>query len=220
MAAASPDSLRLRRQSPAGESNDAGDNAWVATFVTKWVLSLCHRSHRPHASLSGTGPTPPVRNLEAAGVNRDHYVVKHSRRRPSSGFHCGKWRTEYGRSWRRLEELSTFPDGPLRLKLTVVFSGRSLYRGAVWSLMRRMAYCRKTPRPLGATIETDLAEHGFAPVSEAQWHCGPVAGACFELTGKAFERAANASKPRAAMVIQSRLIADSRRAPLLLQPTI
>jgi hypothetical protein len=44
--------------------------------------------------------------------------------------------------------------------------------------------------PLGATIETDLAEHGFALLRGAM-ALRSQAGAS-ELTGKAFERAANA----------------------------
>ena len=44
--------------------------------------------------------------------------------------------------------------------------------------------------PLGATIETDLAEHGFA-LLRARWPC-VLRLALRSLTSKAFERAANA----------------------------
>jgi len=40
--------------------------------------------------------------------------------------------------------------------------GRLLYRGAAWSLMREEGVLPANAPPLGATIETDLAEHGFA----------------------------------------------------------
>ena len=40
--------------------------------------------------------------------------------------------------------------------------GRLLYRGAAWSLMREDGVLPPNAPPLGATIETDLAEHGFA----------------------------------------------------------
>ena len=39
--------------------------------------------------------------------------------------------------------------------------GRLLYRGAAWSLMREAGVLPQPAPPLGATIETDLAEHGF-----------------------------------------------------------
>ncbi|MCB1468153.1 MAG: DEAD/DEAH box helicase [Rhizobiaceae bacterium] len=68
--------------------------------------------------------------------------------------------------------------------------GRLLYRGAAWSLMREEGVLPANAPPLGATIETDLAEHGFALLRGAM-ALRSQAGAS-ELTGKAFERAANA----------------------------
>lgn len=68
--------------------------------------------------------------------------------------------------------------------------GRLLYRGAAWSLMREEGVLPPNAPPLGATIETDLAEHGFALLRGAmalRTHAGAS-----ELTSKAFERAANA----------------------------
>ena len=68
--------------------------------------------------------------------------------------------------------------------------GRLLYRGAAWSLMREEGVLPANAPPLGATIETDLAEHGFALLRGAM-ALRTQAGAS-PLTGKAFERAANA----------------------------
>ncbi len=68
--------------------------------------------------------------------------------------------------------------------------GRLLYRGAAWSLMRADGVLPAGAPPLGATIETDLAEHGFALLRGAL-ALRTQAGAS-ELTNKAFERAANA----------------------------
>jgi len=68
--------------------------------------------------------------------------------------------------------------------------GRLLYRGAAWSLMREEGVLPANAPPLGATIETDLAEHGFALLRGAM-ALRAQAGAS-DLTGKAFERAANA----------------------------
>lgn len=68
--------------------------------------------------------------------------------------------------------------------------GRLLYRGAAWSLMRAEGVLPPNAPPLGATIETDLAEHGFALLRGAmalRAQAGPS-----ELTSKAFERSANA----------------------------
>lgn len=111
------------------------------------------------------------------------------------------------------EELSTF----LTAATVDGILGRLLYRGAAWSLMRKNGVLPQNAPPLGATIETDLAEHGFALLRGAM-ALRAQAGAS-ELTGKAFERAANAFEALVRNVIQSRLIADSA-APLLLQPTI
>lgn len=68
--------------------------------------------------------------------------------------------------------------------------GRLLYRGTAWSLMREDGVLPKNAPPLGATIETDLAEHGFALLRGAM-ALRAQAGTS-ELTSKAFERAANA----------------------------
>lgn len=68
--------------------------------------------------------------------------------------------------------------------------GRLLYRGAAWSLMREDGELPPNAPPLGATIETDLAEHGFALLRGAL-ALRSQAGSS-DLTGKAFERAANA----------------------------
>lgn len=85
-----------------------------------------------------------------------------------------------------IDELTTFlaratADGIL---------GRLLYRGAAWSLMREDGMLPPNAPPLGATIETDLAEHGFALLRGAM-NLRTKTGAS-ELTHKAFERAANA----------------------------
>ena len=68
--------------------------------------------------------------------------------------------------------------------------GRLLYRGAAWSLMRENGVLPPNAPPLGATIETDLAEHGFALLRGAM-ALRTQAGTS-DLTSKAFERAANA----------------------------
>ena len=85
-----------------------------------------------------------------------------------------------------IDELTTFlttatVDGILR---------RLLYRGAAWSLMRENGVLPTSAPPLGATIETDLSEHGFALLRGAM-ALRAQAGAS-DLTSKAFERAANA----------------------------
>lgn len=68
--------------------------------------------------------------------------------------------------------------------------GRLLYRGAAWSLMREAGVLPKNAPPLGATIETDLAEHGFALLRGAMALRAKTGASA--LTNKAFERAANA----------------------------
>ncbi len=68
--------------------------------------------------------------------------------------------------------------------------GRLLYRGAAWSLMRTSGVLPANAPPLGATIETDLAEHGYS-LLRAAMALRAHAGAS-DLTNKAFERAANA----------------------------
>lgn len=67
---------------------------------------------------------------------------------------------------------------------------RLLYRGAAWSLMRTDGVLPDNAPPLGATIETDLAEHGFALLRAAMALRGREGSS--SLTSKAFERAANA----------------------------
>lgn len=68
--------------------------------------------------------------------------------------------------------------------------GGLLYRGAAWSLMREAGVLPQTAPPLGATIETDLAEHGFALLRGAMALRAQTGAS--DLTNKAFERAANA----------------------------
>lgn len=68
--------------------------------------------------------------------------------------------------------------------------GRLLYRGAAWALMRADGELPQDAPPLGETIETDLAEHGFALLRAAialRELDGPS-----NLASKGFERAANA----------------------------
>ena len=67
---------------------------------------------------------------------------------------------------------------------------RLLYRGAAWSLMRTDGVLPENAPVLGSTIETDLADYGFALLRAAmvlRARGGPT-----ELTNKAFERAGNA----------------------------
>ncbi len=68
--------------------------------------------------------------------------------------------------------------------------GRLLYRGAAWSLMREEGELPPNAPPLGATIDTDLAEHGFALLRGAMALRAQTGAS--ELISKAFERAANA----------------------------
>lgn len=68
--------------------------------------------------------------------------------------------------------------------------GRLLYRGAAWSLMREAGVLPQNAPPLGPTIETDLAEHGFALIRGAMALRAKTGAS--DLTSKAFERAANA----------------------------
>ncbi len=68
--------------------------------------------------------------------------------------------------------------------------GRLIYRGAAWSLMREAGVLPQNAPPLGATIETDLAEHGFALLRGAMALRAQTGAS--DLTNKAFERAANA----------------------------
>lgn len=84
-----------------------------------------------------------------------------------------------------IEELTAF----LTLATVDGILGRLLYRGAAWSLMREDGVLPRNAPAFGATIETDLAEHGFALLRSAM-ALRAQAGAS-ELTSKAFERAAN-----------------------------
>ncbi|WP_337155086.1 DEAD/DEAH box helicase [Pseudomonas protegens] len=85
-----------------------------------------------------------------------------------------------------IDELSIF----LTTATTDGILGRLLYRGAAWSLMREQGVLPPNAPPLGATIETDLAEHGFALLRGAL--ALRAQDGASELTSKAFERAANA----------------------------
>lgn len=85
-----------------------------------------------------------------------------------------------------VEELHTF----LETATEEGVWGRLLYRGTAWSLMRTNGVLPINAPPLGATIDTDLAEHGFALLRAAmalRAREGPS-----ELTSKAFEQAAKA----------------------------
>ena len=83
-----------------------------------------------------------------------------------------------------IDELTTF----LATATVDGILGRLLYRGAAWSLMRKDGVLPANAPPLGATIETDLAEHGFA-LLRGSMALRSQAGAS-DLTNKAFERAA------------------------------
>lgn len=85
-----------------------------------------------------------------------------------------------------IDELTTF----LRTATADGILGRLLYRGEAWSLMREAGVLPPNAPPLGATIETDLAEHGFALLRGAMALRAKTGHS--ELTLKAFERAANA----------------------------
>ncbi|MBP2277002.1 DEAD/DEAH box helicase [Sphingomonas sp. PL20] len=82
----------------------------------------------------------------------------------------------------------------LRAFLTVATAdgvwNRLLYRGAAWALMREDGVLPDGAPPLGATIDTDLAEHGFS-VLRAALSLRDATGAS-DLTSRGFERAANA----------------------------
>lgn len=85
-----------------------------------------------------------------------------------------------------VEELHTF----LETATEEGVWGRLLYRGTAWSLMRTNGVLPINAPPLGATIDTDLAEHGFALLRAAmalRAREGPS-----ELTSRAFEQAAKA----------------------------
>jgi len=67
---------------------------------------------------------------------------------------------------------------------------RLLYRGAAWSLMRKDGVLPDSAPQIGATIETDLTEHGFSVLRAAlalKEKAGPS-----DVSNRGFERAANA----------------------------
>ena len=68
--------------------------------------------------------------------------------------------------------------------------GRLLYRGEAWSLMREDGVLPPKSPKFAATIETDLADHGFSLVRAAMALRAQTGTS--ELTCKAFEHAANA----------------------------
>ena len=81
--------------------------------------------------------------------------------------------------------------------------GRLLYRGAAWSLIRTDGVLPVGAPPLGATIDTDLAEHGFAVLRAAlalRSREGPteLAAKAFEQAAKAFEALVRNSDPQSA----------------------
>ena len=84
------------------------------------------------------------------------------------------------------EELQTF----LTQATAEGVQGRLLYRGAAWSLMRANGVLPDGAPALGATIATDLANHGFALLRAAMTL--RARGDSIELTNRAFERAGNA----------------------------
>jgi hypothetical protein len=65
-----------------------------------------------------------------------------------------------------------------------------LYRGTAWSLMRTNGVLPEGAPALGATIDTDLANHGFALLRAAM--ALRARDGASELANKAFERAGNA----------------------------
>lgn len=85
-----------------------------------------------------------------------------------------------------IEELRTFLSGATQDGV----QRRLLYRGTAWSLMRADGVLPESAPQLGATIDTDLAEHGFS-LLRAAIALREREGAS-PLTSKAFERAANA----------------------------
>lgn len=134
-------------------------------------------------TVSGIGPHASLKqDLDATGTNRDHYVVKStSKITRTSSRPCTRTR----KTLETIDELTTF----LASATVDGIRGRLLYRGAAWSLMRKDGVLPPNAPRLGETIEADLAEHGFALLRGAM-ALRLQAGAT-ELTGKAFERAAN-----------------------------
>lgn len=97
-----------------------------------------------------------------------------------------------------IDELTTFlttgtADGIL---------GRLLYRGAAWSLMRDEGVLPQNAPAFGATLETDLAEHGFALLRGAmalrsQTGTSPLTNKAFECAANAFEALVRNDDPEA-----------------------
>ena len=85
-----------------------------------------------------------------------------------------------------IDELTTF----LTTATVDGILGGLLNRGAAWSVMRENGVLPPNAPPLGPTIETDLAEHGFALLRGAM--ALRAQSGTSELASKAFERAANA----------------------------
>jgi hypothetical protein len=80
--------------------------------------------------------------------------------------------------------------------------GRLLYRGAARSLMRTDGVLPATAPPLGTTIDTDLAEHGFALLRAAlalrsREGSSELASKAFEQAAKAFEALIRNANPNA-----------------------
>ena len=67
---------------------------------------------------------------------------------------------------------------------------RLLYRGEAWALMREDGVLPDDAPRLGATIETDLSEHGFSVLRAALALREKAVPS--ELSNRGFERAANA----------------------------
>jgi RAD3-like DEAD/DEAH box helicase len=81
--------------------------------------------------------------------------------------------------------------------------GRLLYRGAAWSLMRTDGSLPDSAPPLGETIETDLAEHGFAllraamALREQDTSDVELINTGFEHAARAFEALVRNANPQA-----------------------
>ncbi|MBI6667161.1 DEAD/DEAH box helicase [Pseudomonas syringae] len=85
-----------------------------------------------------------------------------------------------------IDELTTF----LRAATEEGIFGRLLYRGEAWSLMRDRGVLAPTAPSFASSLETDLAEHGFALLRGAM--ALRARNGSSDLTSKGFERAANA----------------------------
>ena len=144
------------------ESNDPDDNALgrslrdevgrspFAPIASTTCSSLC-RATAPRIverRISTTkGLTGPLR--------REHYVEDHQ--------------DFIAAVYQKAKNLET-PDelrGFLAIATVDGVWNRLLYRGAAWSLMREEGVLPANAPPLGATIETDLTEHGFSVLRAA-----------------------------------------------------